>query len=178
MIWESKMAIDMKKKRSLKLDGFINILKLTSVGVGAFAIAGIAIYPLVSNKPVDEVKEKTEETTSVLPPANYTIIMGKKDNEVIIKFHRQTSELHLKNISTEESSCLLNGGGLNCVLATAYQPKSEATEKQLETTPKDEFKHQSYKIPDIEISSNMMENIMVVSGIVLGFLLISRFRSK
>ena len=67
---------------------------------------------------------------------------------------------------------------INCVLATAYQPKSEATEKQLETTPKDEFKHQSYKIPDIEISSNMMENIMVVSGIVLGFLLISRFRSK
>ncbi|MDE5122977.1 MAG: hypothetical protein O4965_24190 [Trichodesmium sp. St19_bin1] len=90
----------------------------------------------------------------------------------------EASELHLKNISTEESNCLLNGGGLNCVLATAYQPKSEATEKQVKTTPKDEFKRQSYKIPDIEISSDMMENIMVVCGVVLVLFLISRFRSK
>ena len=121
------MAIDMNKKRLLKLDGFIKILKLISVGVGAFAIAGIAICPLVSNKPVDKVKEKTEETTSVLPPANYTIIMGKQDNKVVIKLHKQASELHLKNISTEQYNCLLNGGGLNCVLATAYQPKSDTT---------------------------------------------------
>ena len=117
------MAIDMNKKKILKLDGFIKTLKLISVGVGAFAIAGIAIYPLVSKKPVDEV----EVTTSVLPPANYTMIMGKKENEVVIKFHKQASELHLKNISTEESNCLLNGGGLNCVLATAYQSKSDTT---------------------------------------------------
>ena len=117
------MAIDMNKKKILKLDGFIKTLKLISVGVGAFAIAGIAICLLVSNKPVDEV----EATTSVLSPANYTIIMGKQDNEVVIKFHKQASELHLKNISTEESNCLLNGGGLNCVLATAYQPKSDTT---------------------------------------------------
>ena len=121
------MAINMKKKRQFKLGGFIKLLKLISFGVVAFAIAGIAIYPLISNKPVDEVKEKTEETTSVLPPANYTMIMGEKKNEVVIKFHKQASELHLKNISTEESNCLLNGGGLNCVLATAYQSKSDTT---------------------------------------------------
>ena len=121
------MAMDIKKKRLFKLDGFIKLLKLISVGVGAFAIAGIAIYPLASNKPVDKVKEKTEKSTSVLPPANYTMIMGKKENEVVIKFHKQASELHLKNISTEESNCLLNGGGLNCVLATVYQPKSDTT---------------------------------------------------
>ena len=54
------MAIDIKKKRQFKLGGFIKILKLISIGVGAFAIAGIAIYPLISNKPVDKVKEKTE----------------------------------------------------------------------------------------------------------------------
>ena len=119
------MPIDMNKKRLLELDGFIKILKLISVGVEVFAIAGIAIYPLVSNKPVDKVKDKIEETTSVLPPANYTMIMEKKENEVVIKFHKQASELHLKNISTKESNCLLNGGGLNCVLATAYQPKSD-----------------------------------------------------
>ena len=121
------MPIDMNKKRLLELDGFIKILKLISIGVGAFAIAGIAIYPLVSNKPVDKVKEKTEKSTSVLSPANYTMIMGKKENKVVIKFHKQASELHLKNISTEESNCLLNGGGLNCVLATAYQSKSDTT---------------------------------------------------
>ena len=121
------MAIDIKKKRQFKLGGFIKLLKLISVGVGVFAIAGIAIYPLVSNKPVDKVKDKIEETTSVLPPANYTMIMGKKENKVVIKFHKQASELCLKNISTEESNCLLNGGGLNCVLATAYQSKSDTT---------------------------------------------------
>ena len=70
------MAIDMKKKKLLKLDGFIKLLKIISFGVWIFAIAGIAIYPLVSNKPVDEV----EATTSVLPPANYIMIMGKKEN--------------------------------------------------------------------------------------------------
>ena len=53
--------------------------------------------------------------------------MGKKENKVVIKFHKQASELHLKNISTKESNCLLNGGGLNCVLATAYQSKSDTT---------------------------------------------------
>jgi hypothetical protein len=121
------MAIDMKKKRQFKLGGFIKSLKFISIGVGAFAIAGIAIYPLGSNKPVDKVKDKIKETTSVLPPANYTMIMGKKENKVVIKFHKQASELHLKNISTEESNCLLNGGGLNCVLATAYQSKSDTT---------------------------------------------------
>ena len=54
------MPIDMNKKRLLELDEFIKILKLISVGVGVFAIAGIVIYPLISNKPVDKVKEKTE----------------------------------------------------------------------------------------------------------------------
>jgi hypothetical protein len=82
------MAIDMKKKRQFKLGGFIKSLKFISIGVGAFAIAGIAIYLLISNKPVDKAKEKTEESTSVLPPANYTMIMGKKENEVVIKFHK------------------------------------------------------------------------------------------
>jgi hypothetical protein len=121
------MAINIKKKRQFKLGGFIKLLRFISVGVVASAIAGIAIYLLISNKPVDKAKEKTEETTSVLPPANYTIIMGKQENEVVIKFHKQASELHLKNISTKESNCLLNGGGLNCVLATAYQSKSDTT---------------------------------------------------
>ena len=99
------MAINIKKKRQFKLGGFIKLLRFISVGVVASAIAGIAIYLLISNKPVDKAKEKTEESTSVLPPANYTMIMGKQENEVVIKFHKQASELCLKNISTEESNC-------------------------------------------------------------------------
>ena len=47
------MAMDIKKKRLFKLDGFIKLLKLISVGVKTFAIAGIEIYPLLGNKPVD-----------------------------------------------------------------------------------------------------------------------------
>ena len=62
-----------------------------------------------------------------MPPTNYTMIMENKENEVVIKFHKQASELHLKNISTKESNCLLNGGRLNCVLATAHQSKSDTT---------------------------------------------------
>ena len=50
------MAINMKKKRQFKLGGFIKTLKLISVGVGAFAIAGIAICHLIGNKPVDKVE--------------------------------------------------------------------------------------------------------------------------
>ena len=42
----------MNKKRLLKLDGFIKLLKIISFGVGVFAIAGIEIYPLLGNKPV------------------------------------------------------------------------------------------------------------------------------
>ena len=72
------MAINIKKKRQFKLGGFIKPLKFISIGVGAFAIAGIAIYPLISNKPVDEVKEKIEKTTGVLPPSDYTMIWGKR----------------------------------------------------------------------------------------------------
>ena len=54
------MAINIKKKRQFKLGGFIKLLRFISVGVVASAIAGIAIYLLISNKPVDKVKEKTE----------------------------------------------------------------------------------------------------------------------
>ena len=54
------MAVDIRKKQ-FKLGGFIKLLKLISIGVGAFAIAGIAVYPLISNKPVDEIKEKQKK---------------------------------------------------------------------------------------------------------------------
>ena len=82
------MDIDLKKKNKLDLKPFIKVIKVLSILGFVIAIAGIAIYLLISNKPVDKAKEKTEESTSVLPPANYTMIMGKKENEVVIKFHK------------------------------------------------------------------------------------------
>ncbi len=51
-------------------------------------------------------------------------------------------------------------------------------QNQSTNTMINEFKHQSYKILDIEISSDMMENIMVVGGVVLVLFLLSRFLSK
>ena len=38
------MAMDIKKKRLFKLDGFIKLLKFISFGVGAFAIAELVNY--------------------------------------------------------------------------------------------------------------------------------------
>jgi hypothetical protein len=72
------MDIDLKKKNKLDLKPFIKVIKVLSILGFVIAIAGIAIYPLVSNKPVDEVKEKTEKTTSVLPSSDYTMIWGKR----------------------------------------------------------------------------------------------------
>ena len=51
-------------------------------------------------------------------------------------------------------------------------------QNQSTNTMINEFKHLSYKILDIEISSDMMENIMVVGGVVLVLFLLSRFLSK
>ena len=82
------MNIDLKNTNQLDLKPFIKVIKVLSILGFVIAIAGIAICPLASNKPVDKVKEKTEETTNVVPPANYTMIMGKKENEVVIKFHK------------------------------------------------------------------------------------------
>lgn len=71
---------------------------------------------------------------------------------------------------------MLNGGGVNCVLASASQPKSEVVETETKPTTPTEIKKQYLQIPSIEISSDMMDNFVVVGGVVLGLLLLSRFR--
>ncbi len=170
------MTINLTKTNLLNLEQFIKLLKPISIGCAGLAIAGLAVYPLMSNKPVEKVEEKVEEASSVLPPAPYTIIMGKNDNEVMIKFHNQESELHLKNIDLQEYNCLLNGGGVNCVLQPAYQPKLEVVDPEQKLNSKTEIKGQAWKIPDIQISQNAMDNIVVITGVVLGLLLINKFR--
>ena len=46
------MDIDLKKKNKLDLKPFIKVIKVLSILGFVIAIAGIAIYPLIGNKPV------------------------------------------------------------------------------------------------------------------------------
>ncbi|NER01437.1 MAG: hypothetical protein F6K17_01740 [Okeania sp. SIO3C4] len=170
------MTINLTKSNLPQLEKLLRLLKPISIGCGVVAIALLAIYPLIPNKSVEKVEEKVEEKSTILPPASYTIIMGEKDNEVILRFHNQKSELHLKNIDTIEYNCLLNGGGVNCVLAEVYQSKLEVVEVEVKPTAQTEIKRQTFKIPDIEVSRKTIDNIMVCGGVVLGLLLINRFR--
>ncbi|NES68171.1 MAG: hypothetical protein F6K24_24505 [Okeania sp. SIO2D1] len=170
------MTINLTKSNLLNLEIFIKVLKPLSIGCAGLAIAGLAIYPLIPNKSVEKMEDKVEENSTVLPPAAYTIIIGEKDDEVILKFHNQNSELHLKNIDTIEYNCLLNGGGVNCVLSEVYQPKIEVVEVEQKPTSSSEIKRQIFKVSDIEVSRKMIDNIMVAGGVVLGLLLINKFR--
>ncbi len=172
------MTINLSKTNLPQLQKFIDLLKPLSIGCAGLAIAGLAIYPLINNKPPEKAEDKVEQESTILPPASYTIILGESQDEVVIKFHNQNSELHLKNISTEEYNCLLNGGGVNCVLAEVYQPKLEVAEVEQKPTPQSEIERQSFKIPHIEVSKNTMDNIMVFGGVVIGLILIDRFRKK
>ncbi|MDJ0554338.1 MAG: hypothetical protein QNJ68_07865 [Microcoleaceae cyanobacterium MO_207.B10] len=172
------MTINLTKSNQLYLEKFIKLLKPISIGCAGLAISSLAIYPLINNKSVEVVEEKVTEKSRALPPAAYTIIMGEKNNEVVLKFHNQNSELHLKNISNEEYNCLLGGGGVNCVLAETYQPKLEVVETETRPTTQTEVKQQSWKIPDIEISREMIDNIVFIGGVGLGLLLLSKFKKQ
>ena len=101
--------------------------------------------------------------------------MGQNENEVIIKFHNQNSELHLKKIDVDQHNCLLNGGGVNCVLKKAYQAKTEVIEKGAESIPKAQIEK---KFSGININKNLMDNLVVVLGIFLFFFLINKFTNK
>jgi hypothetical protein len=172
------MTINLTKSNQLNLEKLIKLLKPISLGIGVIAFASIAISPIINNKSAEKIEDKVETTETTLPPAAYTIIMGEKNNEVTLKFHNQNSELHLKNISNEEYNCLLGGGGVNCVLAETYQPKLEVVETETTPTTQTEIKQQSWKIPDIEISREMIDNIVFIGGVGLGLLLINKFRNN
>ena len=135
-------------------------------------IVGLATHSLINNNPPEKTKDKKNKITSELTPAPYTIFMGQKEDEAIIKFHNQNSELHLKNINIEEYNCLLNGRGVDCVLKKAYQPRIKI---EVESTSKAEIDQQS---SEIKINKNTIDNVVVVIGVVLFFFLISKFRNK
>ena len=51
----------------------------------------------------------------------------------------------------------------------------KVVESEPNQTAQTEVKHQTFKIPDIEVSQKTIDNIMV-AGVVLGLLLINKFR--
>lgn len=169
------MDIDLKKKNKLDLKPFTKAIKVLSILGAVIAIAGLSIRPLIHKKDIEIVEDKVEERTSQLTPASYTIIMGQNENEVIIKFHNQNSELHLKKIDVDQHNCLLNGGGVNCVLKKAYQAKTEVIENEAESIPKAQIEK---KFSGIKINKNLMDNLVVVLGIFLFFFLINKFTNK
>lgn len=174
------MTINLSKPNQQYLTQFIKLLKPISVGCAGLAIAGLAIYPLINTKTVEVVEDKVEKVEvekPILPPAAYTIIMGESKSEVMIKFHNQSSEILLRKVSNDEYNCLLSGGGINCVLAEAYQPKLAPVEtdsdKEVTTS-----KQQSLKLPDVKLSGDMMDNIMLFGGVGLGVWLLSKFNKQ
>ena len=169
------MDINLTKKKQLNIKPFLEAVKYISIGFSVVIIAGLTIYPLMNNNSPDRSKDKENKITSELTPAPYTIFMGQKEDEAIIKFHNQNSELHLKNINVEEYNCLLNGRGVDCVLKKAYQPRIKILDKEVESTSKAKIDQQS---SEIKINKNTIDNVVVVIGVVLFFFLISKFRNK
>ncbi|NES68172.1 MAG: hypothetical protein F6K24_24510 [Okeania sp. SIO2D1] len=51
----------------------------------------------------------------------------------------------------------------------------KVVESEPNQTAQTEVKHQTWKIPDIEVSQKTIDNIVVIAGVVLGFLLINKF---
>ena len=166
------MDINLTKKKQLNIKPFLEAVKYISIGFSIVIIAGLTILPLINNNSPEKTKDKENKITSELTPAPYTILVGQKEDEVIIKFHNQNSELHLKNINIEEYNCLLNGRGVDCVLKKAYQPRIKI---EVESTSKAEIDQQS---SEIKINKNTIDNVVVVIGVVLFFFLISKFRNK
>ena len=166
------MDINLTKKKQFNLKPFFRAFKYISVGCSVVIIVGLATHPLINNNSPEKTKDKENKITSELTPAPYTIFMGQKEDEAIIKFHNQNSELHLKNINIEEYNCLLNGRGVDCVLKKAYQPRIKI---EVESTSKAEIDQQS---SEIKINKNTIDNVVVVIGVVLFFFLISKFRNK
>ena len=65
----------------------------------------------------------------------------------------------------------MNGGGVNCVLVSVYQPQIKATKNIDKSTFQAETKHKS---SGISIEKDTMDNLVVIVGVILGFFLIKK----
>lgn len=127
----------------------------------------------VVEKIIKPVEEKVEQEQPQLPP--YTLFV--EGEKVTLKFHSTDSNMEFSNLSDKQTICLVNGGGIGCVLP-GYQPKLEVMEAETTPTAQTEIKQQSLKIPDIEISRDMIDNIVFIGGVGLGLLLLSKFKKQ
>ena len=65
----------------------------------------------------------------------------------------------------------MNGGGVNCVLVSVYQPQIKATKNIDKSTFQAETKHKS---SGTSIDKDTMDNLVVIVGVILGFFLIKK----
>ncbi len=136
---------------------------LPVVGLCLVLGGGGLVAVLTQKPPSEKVVEKITEPVSVkvehkqpqLPP--YTLFV--EGEKIRVKFHGNDSDIHFSNLSNEQKVCLANGGGIGCVLP-GYQPLLKVVESEQNSTPPTEIKRQTFKIPDIEVSKNTMDNIM------------------
>lgn len=170
------MAIDFNNTSQLNFKGFIKVFKSLGLMGVVMAIAGLAIYPLINNKSLNNIKAQVIETRTqfqqpFLSPASYTIVMGKSDREVAIKFDNQNSDLYLKKIGIDDDNCLLNGGRVNCVLQVAYQSKIELVQETNKSTNETKFKQLKFDFLNIKITEDTIDMLIVTIGVILVLLL-------
>lgn len=78
-----------------------------------------------------EIKETNIENVRA---ASYTILIDKKSSDINIRFHSQSSEIVIKNPTEKNTNCLLEGGGISCVIGRAYEPKPVKEKSNIEVT--------------------------------------------
>ncbi|NET15704.1 MAG: hypothetical protein F6K08_24170 [Okeania sp. SIO1H6] len=136
-------------------------------------LGGGGLVAVFSQKPkMEKLTPNVEVNTEIMQPKLPPYTLFVEGEKVRVKFHNNDSDIEFSNLSNEQKVCLANGGGIGCVLP-GYQPLLEVEQK---TTTSSGTKRQTFKVSDIEVSQKMIDNIMVCGGVVLGLLLISKFR--
>ena len=138
-------------------------------GVGLTLIVGCLVIPPILSKSetTDKLPEITEINTENVRAASYTILIDKKSPDITIKFHSQNSEIVIKNPDPKNTNCLLEGGGISCVIGRAYEPKSAKEKSKIEVT------QASYKF-----SQDITDTFLVVVGTILLLLFVKIFFNK
>ena len=159
---------------------------LPVVGI-CLVLGGGGLVAVFSQKPKTEkatqeiiqpIEIKTEQIKPELPPQLPPYTLFVEGDKVIVKFHGNDSDIHFSHVTNEQKVCLANGGGIGCVLP-GYVAQNKSIKDTTKSTPKTEkIKRQTWKIPEIEASANTMDNIMLIGGVVIGLILIDRFRKK
>ena len=135
-------------------------------GVGLTLIIGCLVIPPLFSKSetTDKLPEITGVNTESVRAASYTILIDKKSPNITIKFHSQNSEIVIKNPTQKNTNCLLEGGGISCVIGRAYEPKPIKEKSNIKMT------QANYKF-----SQDITDTFLVVVGTILLLLFIKMF---